>query len=139
MKTDSDTEDYKPTTRRGEDRKYRHKKDRSSRSPPRKRLHISSDVSSDSSETSLEDDSGNRSKYKNWTDLPTLNLSDPAPDTTYVPLDPQPDKSEQTEFDQKVIFTSLTKLEGGVWAPWSQGRFALNLTYQQLLPFLLQK
>ncbi|KAJ3727855.1 hypothetical protein C8R42DRAFT_638950 [Lentinula raphanica] len=58
---------------------------------------------------------------KNWTELPTLDLSNPAPLTKFIPLDPQPPYS--CEFDNGIVATALSHLPNGEWDSWPNGRF----------------
>ncbi|KAF5365157.1 hypothetical protein D9757_011758 [Collybiopsis confluens] len=64
---------------------------------------------------------------KNWRDLPAFDLSNPAPQTSFIPLDPQP--SSSSSLDDGIIATSLEQLPGGIWDPWANGRFYMNLSH----------
>ncbi|KAF5379616.1 hypothetical protein D9757_009228 [Collybiopsis confluens] len=64
---------------------------------------------------------------KNWRDLPAFDLSNPAPQTSFIPLDPQP--SSSSSLDDGIIATSLEQLPGGIWDPWANGRFYINLSH----------
>jgi hypothetical protein len=66
---------------------------------------------------------------KNWRDLPTFDLSDPAPLTSFIPLDPQPPLS--SSLDDGIIATSLEQLSGGIWDPWANGRFYIDLSHSE--------
>ncbi|KAJ3963534.1 hypothetical protein EV361DRAFT_874789, partial [Lentinula raphanica] len=68
---------------------------------------------------------------KNWTELPTLDLSNPAPLTKFIPLDPQPPYS--CEFDNGIVATALSHLPNGEWDSWPNGRFRLDLTHSEFM------
>ena len=68
---------------------------------------------------------------KNWRDLPTFDLSNPARLTSFAPLDPQPFSS--TTLDVGAVATSLTRIEGGEWDPWANGPFCLDLTHDEFI------
>ncbi|KAF9063257.1 hypothetical protein BDP27DRAFT_1427070 [Rhodocollybia butyracea] len=52
---------------------------------------------------------------RNWTEIPSFDLTNPALQTSFIPLDPQP--PSETQLDQGVIATSLENLNGGEWDP----------------------
>ncbi|KAF9062287.1 hypothetical protein BDP27DRAFT_1428067 [Rhodocollybia butyracea] len=68
---------------------------------------------------------------RNWTEIPSFDLTNPALQTSFIPLDPQP--PSETQLDQGVIATSLENLNGGEWDPWVNGRFWMDLNYTELL------
>jgi hypothetical protein len=67
---------------------------------------------------------------KNWTDLPSFDLSNPAKCTPFVPLNPQPPSA--CKFDQGVIATSLANIEGG-WNEWVNGPFWIEVTHEEFV------
>ena len=60
----------------------------------------------------------------------SIDLSDPASLSQFLPLETQPDPEARNLCDNGVLFTSLDRLDGG-WNGWPSGKFALDLTHQE--------
>jgi hypothetical protein len=59
----------------------------------------------------------------------SIDLTDPAPLTAFIPLESQPKPECRHEHDVGVVFTAVELLEGGFWNGWPSGRFALDFDH----------
>ncbi|KIK53811.1 hypothetical protein GYMLUDRAFT_249999 [Collybiopsis luxurians FD-317 M1] len=92
--------------------------------------------STNSGTTGLQPTSGPTEKpsplFHDFSKWAPLDLSTPAPLSSFTPLDPQPMAEFWNNCDSGVIFTSLENLTAG-WDGWPSGRFALDLTHKEFL------
>jgi hypothetical protein len=72
-----------------------------------------------------------QSYVHDFTKVPELDMSDPAPLTQFTPLNPQPLSNSPRSLGQGVSFTSLELLGGGGWDSWANGPFILDLNHAQ--------
>ncbi|KIK53021.1 hypothetical protein GYMLUDRAFT_250730 [Collybiopsis luxurians FD-317 M1] len=99
-------------------------------------LSVQPGNSTNSGTTGLRPTSGPTEKpsplFHDFSKWAPLDLSTPAPLSSFTPLDPQPMAEFRNNCDSGVIFTSLENLTAG-WDGWPSGQFALDLTHKEFL------
>ncbi len=65
-----------------------------------------------------------------FTRWPEIDLSDPAPLTVYNSLETQPAPEARRGIDDRVVFTSLSRIPGG-WNGWPSGLFAMDVSHDE--------